>query len=206
MRKALLLVPMTALLLLCACGGREGEDPFQALQERFQSVTFVQTEAALTCNYQEEVRTYELMCSYTPERSRVEVKAPETVAGVAAEWDAGALTLSYDDMMLDAGPYSDTDMSPMWAVPALLKAMAEGYPLETGEEDLEDTECLRVTYETGRGEENLLYHTVWLTREGTPLRGEISGEDGVMYTIEFQSFTIEETDYGTDAETDLGGD
>ena len=206
MRKALLLVPMTALLLLCACSSGEEEDPFQALQERFQAMTAAQAEATLTCDYQEEVRAYELMCSYTPERSRVEVKAPENVAGVAAEWDAETLTLSYDDVMLDAGPYSDTDMSPMWAVPALLRAMAEGYPLETGKENLEDTECLRVTYETGRGEERLLYHTVWLTMEGTPLRGEIAGEDGVMYTIEFESFTSEEADYGTDAETDLGGD
>ena len=99
MRKALLLVPMTALLLLCACGGKEGEDPFQALQERFQSVTFVQTEAALTCNYQEEVRTYELMCSYTPERSRVEVKAPETVESIKECQAVLSAGYSYSNMI-----------------------------------------------------------------------------------------------------------
>lgn len=206
MRKALLLVPMMTLLL-CACSSGQEDDPFQILQERFQAVTAAQAEAELTCSYGDEVRTYSLTCSYTPENSRVEVTAPEQVAGIAAEWDAGTLTLSYDDVMLDAGPYADTEMSPMWAVPALIKAMAEGYPLEMGEEDLGETPCFRITYETGRGQEQLLYHTVWFTQEGTPVRGEISGEDGVIYIIEFQSFTSEETEeHGTDAETDLGGD
>ena len=41
--------------------------------------------------------------------------SPESVAGVAATWDAETLTLSYDGVMLDAGPYADTDMSPLWA-------------------------------------------------------------------------------------------
>ena len=183
------------LLLLCACGGGgEEEDPFLAIQERFQEAQAIEAEVTLTCDYQDEVRAYGLACAYTPERSRVEVTAPETVAGVAAAWDQGTLTLSYDDVMLDAGPYADTDMSPLWAVPALLRAAAEGYPLETGREDLEDTACLRVTFETGRGEDRLLYHTLWLTEEGTPLRGEIAGEEGLMYTVEFQSFTIMRTE------------
>lgn len=199
---------MMTLLLLCACGGGgEGEDPFLAVQERFQSAQAIEAEVTLTCNYGDEVRTYGLACAYTPEQSRVEVTAPETVAGVAATWDQGTMTLSYDDVMLDAGPYAETDLSPLWAAPALLRAAAEGYPLETGTEDLGDTACLRVTFETGRGEEQILYHTLWLTGDGTPLRGEIAGEEGLIYTMEFQSFTIieERENNGTDAETDLGG-
>ena len=207
MRRKALLAPMMTLFLLCACGGGgETEDPFLDIQAKFQQAQAIQAEVVLTCDYQDEVRTYGLFCAYTPEKSRVEVTAPETVAGVAAAWDGEAMTLSYDDMMLDAGPYSDTDMSPLWAVPALLQAAAEGYPLETGTENLGDTACLRITFETGRREERILYHTLWLTGDGTPLRGEIAGEEGLVYTVEFESFTIEEREgNGADAETDLGG-
>ena len=71
-------------------------------------MTAAQAEAELTCSYGDEVRTYSLTCSYTPEKSRVEVTAPEQVAGIAAEWVAGTLSLSYDDVLLDAGPYADS--------------------------------------------------------------------------------------------------
>ena len=163
-------------------------------------------EAELTCHYGDEVRTYTLRCSYTPEESTVEVLAPEDLAGISATLAGEALTLQYDGILLDAGTYSGTEISPMWAVPSMLRAMGQGYPLETGREALGETECLRVTFEMTSSDGGKQYTAVWFDENGIPLQGEIALGETVVYTAVLTQFTAEETDHGTITEEDLGGD
>ena len=152
------------------------------------------------------MRTYTLRCSYTPEESTVEVLAPEDLAGISATLTGEALTLQYDGILLDAGTYSGTEISPMWAVPSMLRAMGQGYPLETGREALGETECLRVTFEMTSSDGGKQYTAVWFDENGIPLQGEITLGETVVYTAVLTQFTAEETDHGTITEADLGGD
>ena len=181
MRKALLFAPMMTLLLalLCACGGKE-EAQSRQVQEDFRNLR-AQAEVTLTCHYADEVRTYGLSCAYAPEKSTVTVTAPSDLSGVSAEFDGETLSLRYDDLLIDAGVCSGTELSPFWAVPSLLRAMGEGYLLEVCREDLRDTPCLRA--------------------------GEITVEETLVYGVDFTSFTKEgEYDGGTDAASDVGRD
>lgn len=208
MRKALLFaLMMTLCLSLAGCGGETAEkQETEELQMKFQNLSAATVEAELTCHYGDEVRTYTLRCSYTPEESTVEVLAPEDLAGISATLTGEALTLQYDGILLDAGIYSGTEISPMWAVPSMLRAMGEGYPLEYGQEELDGAAYLRVTFEMTDGAGGKRYYAVWLDGEGVPRRGEIALDDTVVYTAEFTKFTTEETDHGTVAAEDLGGD
>ena len=208
MRKALLFaLMMTLCLSLTGCGGETAEkQETEELQMKFQNLSAATVEAELTCHYGDEVRTYTLRCSYTPEESTVEVLAPEDLAGISATLTGEALTLQYDGILLDAGTYSGTEISPMWAVPSMLRAMGQGYPLETGREALGETECLRVTFEMTSSDGGKQYTAVWFDENGIPLQGEITMEETVVYTAVLTQFTAEETDHGTITEEDLGGD
>ena len=205
MRKARLFAPMISLgLLLSACGAVETET--LDIQAQYQEMTAAQVEAELTCHFGDEVRTYSLVCDYTPESSRVEVTAPESLSGIAATVDGETLQLSYDDVMLDAGIYSGTQLSPMWAVPSMVQAMAEGYPLEYCREDVGETQCLRVTFEVTGEDDEKVYYAVWFGEGDLPLRGEITVDGAVIYMVEFTNFTKEGWNDGTTAAEDLGGD
>ena len=208
MRKALLFaLMMTLCLSLAGCGGETAEkQETEELQMKFQNLSAATVEAELTCHYGDEVRTYTLRCSYTPEESTVEVLAPEDLAGISATLTGEALTLQYDGILLDAGTYSGTEISPMWAVPSMLRAMGQGYPLETGREALGETECLRVTFEMTSSDGGKQYTAVWFDENGIPLQGEIALGETVVYTTVLTQFTAEETDHGTITEEDLGGD
>ena len=208
MRKALLFaLMMTLCLSLAGCGGETAEkQETEELQMKCQNLSAATVEAELTCHYGDEVRTYTLRCSYTPEESTVEVLAPEDLAGISATLTGEALTLQYDGILLDAGTYSGTEISPMWAVPSMLRAMGQGYPLETGREALGETECLRVTFEMTSSDGGKQYTAVWFDENGIPLQGEITLEETVVYTAVLTQFTAEETDHGTITEEDLGGD
>ena len=208
MRKALLFaLMMTLCLSLTGCGGETAEkQETEELQMKFQNLSAATVEAELTCHYGDEVRTYTLRCSYTPEESTVEVLAPEDLAGISATLTGEALTLQYDGILLDAGTYSGTEISPIWAVPSMLRAMGQGYPLETGREALGETECLRVTFEMTSSDGGKQYTAVWFDENGIPLQGEITLEETVVYTAVLTQFTAEETDHGTITEEDLGGD
>lgn len=207
MRRVFLVVLVISLCLIpVGCGRKAEEEQTEEMQLRFQELAAASVEAELTSQYEEEVRTYTLRCNYRPEETTVEVLEPEEIAGITAVLTGEDLTLRYEDIMLDAGTYSGTEISPMWAVPSLLRAMGEGYPLESCREKLGEADCLRVTFETTDDGGNKRYYAVWFGGDGIPLQGEIIIGDTVVYTAVFTQFTIEETENGTTTAEDMGGD
>ena len=205
MQKARLFAPMLILCLLlsgCAAGEAETMD----IQEQYREMTGAQAEARVTCHYGEEVREYRLLCDYTPASSRVEVEEPELLRGVSATVDGETLALRYDDVLLDAGLYSGTQLSPMWAVPSMLRAIAEGYVLVCCREDVGEVSCQRATFEVTGTAGDKIYYALWFGEDGLPLRGEITVEGTVVYMVEFINFTKEGWNDGTTAAEDLGGD
>ena len=205
-RKALLFAPMIILCLaLSACGG-EKERPHLELQDWFRDLDGITAEAEVTAQYADEARTYTMTCIYTPEEAQVEVTAPAEAAGITAGFSGEEMTLSFDGLTLDAGEYSGTEVSPLWSVPALFRGVAEGYALEWSREKVGEESCLRITFEVTGEEGEPLYHTVWFRSDGTPVYGEITVRNAVVYMINFTNFTTEERGNGTTAEENMGGD
>ena len=205
MRRAWLFAQMISLcLILAACGGSDDEE--MDIQAEYREITGAEISAVVTCHYDEEVREYTLQCSYTPDSSRIEVEQPEQLQGVAATVEGETLEISYDDMILDAGTYSAQQLSPMWVIPSMMRAIREGYPLEYCREDLGENQCLRVTFEVTGEDEEKLYYALWFGEDGLPLRGEITMADIVVYIVEFTDFTKEGWNNGTTTAEDLGGD
>ena len=197
MRKALLFAPML-MLLLTACGGGEEKDPAVALQRQYAAVASATLEADVTCHYEGEERTYTLLCAYTPEKSTVTVLAPENLTGISATLEGEELTLSYEDISLDAGSYSAAAVSPVAALPKLMAAAAGGYLTERSEETVGERPCLRLAFDLSEDQETL--YTTWFDQETLlPLQSEISVDGAVVFEVAWRSFAItEQTEPGTE--------
>lgn len=197
MRKALLFAPML-MLLLTACGGGGEKDVAASLQQQYAAVSAATLEADVTCHYEGEERTYTLLCAYTPEKSNITVLSPENLAGISATLEGETLTLSYDDISLDAGSYSAASISPVAALPKLMAAAATGYLTEQSEETVSDRPCLRLAFDLSEDEETL--YTTWFDQETLlPLQSEISADGAVVFEVSWKRFEITETSEGESA-------
>ena len=206
MRKAMLFALMLTLLLT-ACGGEEERDPASELQAAYAGLAAATLEADITCHYDDETRTYTMLCDYTPGSSTVTVLAPEDLAGISATVAEGELTLSYEDVSLDAGSYSAAAISPVAALPKLMEAAAAGYVSQQSVEELEERSCLRLSCDLD-GEEGDLY-TTWFDQETLlPLYSEISVDGVVVYQVAWSRFEVREPQGGGEAQDgqDAAGD
>lgn len=186
MRKAGLFALMLTLLLT-ACGGEEERDPASELQAAYAGLAAATLEADITCHYDDETRTYTMLCDYTPESSTITVLAPADLAGISATMADGTLTLSYEDISLDAGSYSAAAVSPVAALPRLMEAAAGGYVSQQSVEDVEERPCLRLSCDLD-GEDGTLY-TTWFDQESLlPMRSEIIVDGVVVYEVTWSRF------------------
>ena len=187
MRKALLFAPML-MLLLTACGGEE-KDPAAELQAQYANLTGAVMEADVSCHYADEDRAYTLLCDYAPDRSTVTVLSPANLAGISATVENGTLTLSYEDISLDAGGYSAAAISPVAALPKLMQAAASGYVTEKSEETVNERPCLRLACDLPDDETTV--YTTWFDQETLlPLRSEISAEGTVVFEVAWTRFEV----------------
>ena len=200
MRKALLFAPML-MLLLTACGGGGEKDPAAELQAQYAAVESAVMEADITCHYEDEVRTYTLLCDYTPAKSTVTVLSPTNLAGISATVADGTLSLSYEDISLDAGGYSAAAISPVAALPKLMTAAASGYVTERSEETLGERPCLRLACDLP-DDEGTLYTTWYDQQTLLPLRSEISSDGTMVFEVAWTRFELTATDSGTAAQPD----
>ena len=187
MRKALLFAPML-MLLLTACGGEE-KDPAAELQAQYANLTGAVMEADVSCHYADEDRAYTLLCDYAPDRSTVTVLSPANLAGISATVENGTLTLSYEDISLDAGGYSAAAISPVAALPKLMQAAASGYVTEKSEETVGERPCLRLACDLPDDEGSV--YTTWFDQETLlPLHSEISAEGTVVFEVAWTRFEV----------------
>ena len=82
-----------------------------------------------------------------------------------------------------------------WRGDLLLRALAEGYVLEVGEETLEDTPCRRLTLDTTDADGEKVVCTVWLAEED-PVYAELSREGKLLLSVRFTAFQQTESDGG----------
>jgi len=178
------------MLLLTACGGGgEKADPAAELQAQYAAVASATMEADVTCHYDDEERVYTLLCAYTPAESTVTVLSPATLSGISATVADGKLTLSYEDVSLDAGGYSAAAISPVAALPRLMAAAASGYITEQSEEEVDERPCLRLACDLP-DDESILY-TTWFDQETMlPLRSEISSDGETVFQVAWNRFEV----------------
>lgn len=183
---------LSALLLLAGCAaGGTAQDTAQQLQEEYRALSACDLTATVRCQTAEEVADYVLQCHWAAEGvSSVEILQPAELAGICAEFDAGELTLVYEDISLAAGAVGDTGVSPAQVLPLLVEAVREGYVLEKGAESMAQENCLRLLFDTTLGDEKLQY-AVWFGSGHAPVQAEVMREGAVVFQISISDFSAE---------------
>lgn len=187
---------MTLCLLLGSCGTGDGgwSDEELALEIRGEYLGMTTCAAVMdvTADYGQRVYDYTMELSYEKDGETVlTVVAPEHIAGVTARIANGAATMEYDGVSLETGALDTQGLSPVGAVPAMLKAVCQGYMAEIGADTLGETETLRVTYRdpdvnAGTGTEC----SVWFNLADHSLaRGEISVDGRMVVRCVFTEFS-----------------
>ena len=186
MKRSVLL--FAALLLLTGCAAGQADTRVETLQQKYAALSGCDARVAVTVACDGETRQYTLDIAKEGDETRVTVLEPETLAGVGAVVSGDALSLAYDGMVLDAGS-TDERVSAVNAADILLRAAASGYVTERNTERYEDTDALRLCFETEQGGETLRV-TAWFDAADRPLYAELERGGEVLAYLEFTDFVF----------------
>ena len=182
-----LLPALMMTLLLTGCGQAAPERKLDEMRRTLSAAEELAVTADVTANLGEERFFCTLRCVATPERTEVEVLAPDTIAGVRAAVDAEGMKLEYAGLSLGVGGQT-ADAAPMTALPLLLRAMQSGSTLRSWTEwEGERTLFVREFYVT---DDTTL--AVWLD-SGTllPVHAEFTRGGEAVLRCEITEFTYQ---------------
>ena len=188
---------ITLCLALAACGGGATGAEQLALDIRGEYLAMEGCTAQLTvtADYGQRVYEYGLDLSYRREgESVLTVTSPDAVAGVTARQKDGSGYLEYDGVWVETGPLDESGMSPMEAVPVLLRYATEGFIAECAMEETGEGQVLRVICrdpeaKAGEGQECSL----WFDPDSHALiRGELSQDGFTVIQCVFSGFATME--------------
>lgn len=168
---------MTALCLsFCACGSKSGTDQLaKDIGKEFSNAKSIEMIVTLTADYGERVYKYKLRGTYKDGSSDVEVMEPEGIKGLKAHITEKGVGLELDGVTLDTGNLFGDGLSPLEAVPLMIKTWKDGYITESKREKLDGKETVVVSYDlTKQGSDKKIIHNVWFdTKTRLPVKSEI---------------------------------
>ena len=126
MKRTYLPLLLGAALLLSGCGSRD-EARFDAFSEELRSRGDLVMTAEIRAEQEDNTCTFTLRYAESTDGGCiVEVVEPELIRGVKARINADGTKLVYDSVAVDTGDDGGTGLSPMGALPLLVRALRQG--------------------------------------------------------------------------------
>ena len=126
MKKRFLPLLLVCTLALAGCG-RQDEARFNAFSEALRERNDLVMTAQVRAVYDDRECSFTLRYAETTDGGcTVEVLEPELIRGVKARMNADGTKLVYDSVAVDTGDDGGTGLSPMGALPLLVRAMRQG--------------------------------------------------------------------------------
>lgn len=172
---------MISLVLLCGCADT-GEESFDEFVMGVAEADTVSFSADVRAEYSDKTAEFTLRYAQSADSAEVEISEPETVAGIKARVTGDALSLEYDGAILDIGSFGDTELSPMSALPLLVRSMTDAHVDITWRED--DMIAARLV-----PSDDMLV-TLWLSNDLVPLNAEISYKEQTVIFIEINDWEV----------------
>lgn len=195
MRKTVLFCAlMMTLSLLPSCGRGENErdDLVLSMRTRYLALQSCEASAEVTADYGERVYVYSASFSGNGLEGRMEVTAPENIAGTAVSWSEEGSELEYEGAVLETGELSPDGLSPADGFPLILECCTRGAVLDSCREELNGEEALRVGLQNpdlpAEAESRV---DLWVDPDDfTMLRAEVSCGGRTVLTFVFDACTL----------------
>ena len=127
--KAYVLCALLAFsLLLTGCAGGEQRADFEKFSKELAERDSLSFTSELRCEYDDKTLNFTLEFSGNDEGCSITVLSPADISGIRANLKPGKTELQYEDMILATGELDEYGLSPMSALPCIVKALCEGHP------------------------------------------------------------------------------
>lgn len=180
MRKILLPI-VICLVMLCGCGNN-AEASFNQFVLQVGAADEIEFTAKVRAEYADKTAEFKLDYEQDENGAEIEIVEPELVAGIKAHVAPESTMLEYDGVILDIGMLTDSDLSPMSALPMLANAMRDGHVDIVWTED--DMLAARLIPSDD------ITVTLWLNSELTPINAEISYKESTVVFIEISDWEM----------------
>ena len=180
MKKLYLPLLLILSVLLGGCASK-GETRFREFSEELRARSDLELTAEVRAEYDDRSCTFTLRCCEDGQGGcTVEVLEPELIRGVKARVSADGTKLVYDSVSVDTGGDGGTGLSPMGALPLLLRALRTGALDSVWKED--GCPAVRLVPEDGIGV------TVLFDGDMTPTCAEIDREGRAVLFLDVTEF------------------
>ncbi|MDD6316008.1 MAG: hypothetical protein PUB63_03230 [Clostridia bacterium] len=176
------------ILLLCCLTGCRGEEiDTGAISEYYAGLECLTVEAAITANSGVQV-TYEILFTRTAEGDRVEILAPESLAGIRARILPDKAEIEYDGMAVETLLPGISGYVPADVVTGAAADLAGGVPESFGYDQLDGARTLLLTYVEDVGDVTAR-KMLWLDPGSySLLRGEFYLGEQMIMELRVKSF------------------
>ena len=116
--------------------------------------------------------------------ARMTIRAPQTLAGIAAELSASSARVEFEDTAVAFGLMADGNLAPMQLPQLLVQALCADYISSAGQEG----DAVRVTYLHGYDDDELTVD-VWLSGALLPEYAEVSYQGQMLAAMTITDFT-----------------
>ena len=205
MRRGVLCVLMTGLLLLSACGAEGGVSPEEELaltiRGEYLSDASWTAGAAVTADYGQRVYGYTVDLTVKGGSGVMTVKEPENLAGTVLTWSDGETQLAFDGAELDTGALSDSGLSPADAMPTILTACQGGEIVDCCMEEQAGAQVLHGTLDLDGDQGGQIQ--CWFQPDSYGLlRAELSQDGVTVVTMKFSDFSFTFPEGGAEYSTE----
>ena len=134
------------LLLLSGCSaGSSPESSGQAIRERYENAASFSVVAQVTADYDDTVYEYKVKYAGDDESGTLQVLSPQVIAGLTAFISDGGSSFVFEDAELFSGPVDDEGLTPIGAIPAIIRQWRFGHISDINGENFNGTRVISIT-------------------------------------------------------------
>ncbi len=189
-----------ALAAVCICtlfgctDGKNAEDMLEPLRLEYENAETMTTYVKLTADYSDRVYDYELVYAREDGVSSIELRSPESIAGLRAEFSDETASMEFDGMQLDTGALFGS-VTPLEALPLMYENWISGFVESSYLETMDGTRTLVLSQDlTGSeaaGDEDVELCTWFDAVTYLPVRAELRCGNRCVVTCVFGNVVLE---------------
>jgi len=175
-------------LTLSACSGGFGKDIPKAVREYYSALESCTLRAIVTADFADYTISFDLRYAYAGEEAEGEitVMAPEEIAGIRAQIGVDGRLIGFEGDVLETGTLPGTVLSPIEALPAMMRAWRGGLATSSCEEKRAGVQCAAVTLITSLGGDDMELRAWFDSASLAPIYAEAyAGGGRCVLMIEF---------------------